>query len=136
MWAADAAQFKRHLRFGAVLVFALMARSSTAQLGPPTSIDAVAERYVKLVLALGQHDPGYVDAYYGPAEWRAEAERARMPLAQIRGEGERLLTEVPEPADGEHADELLRLRHQCPRRQLQAILTRVRMLSGLPLPLH
>ena len=29
-----------------------------------------AERYVKLVLALGEHDPDYVDAYYGPPEWR------------------------------------------------------------------
>ena len=32
------------------------------------------ERYVKLVLALGQHDADYVDAYYGPPEWRKEAE--------------------------------------------------------------
>ena len=33
-------------------------------------MNALAERYVKLVLALGQHDPDYVDAYYGPPEWR------------------------------------------------------------------
>ena len=31
------------------------------------SMNALAERYVKLVLALGQHDADYVDAYYGPA---------------------------------------------------------------------
>ena len=30
--------------------------------------------YVKLVLAMGQHDADYVDAYYGPAEWKKEAE--------------------------------------------------------------
>ena len=30
-------------------------------------MNALAERYVKLVLALGQHDVDYVDAYYGPA---------------------------------------------------------------------
>ena len=30
----------------------------------------VAEEYVKLVLALGQHDADYVDAYYGPPEWK------------------------------------------------------------------
>ena len=41
------------------------------------SMNALAERYVKLVLALGQHDPDYVDAYYGPAEWRTEAEKVR-----------------------------------------------------------
>jgi hypothetical protein len=33
-------------------------------------MNAVAERYVHLVLALGQHDPDYVDAFYGPAEWK------------------------------------------------------------------
>ena len=32
------------------------------------AMNDVAERYVHLVLALGQHDPDYVDAYYGPAE--------------------------------------------------------------------
>ena len=39
----------------------------------------LAERYVRLVLALGQHDADYVDAYYGPPEWRREAEAARRP---------------------------------------------------------
>jgi hypothetical protein len=31
-------------------------------------MNTVAERYAHLVLALGQHDPDYVDAFYGPAE--------------------------------------------------------------------
>ena len=34
------------------------------------SLADVAERYVKLVLAMGQHDVSYVDAYYGPPAWR------------------------------------------------------------------
>ena len=38
---------------------------------------------MKLVLALGQHDADYVDAYYGPPEWRKEAEAAKRPLAEI-----------------------------------------------------
>ena len=33
----------------------------------------IAERYVKLVLAMGEHDADYVDAYYGPPEWREAA---------------------------------------------------------------
>ena len=37
-------------------------------------MNAVAERYAHLVLALGQHDPDYVDAFYGPSEWK-EASR-------------------------------------------------------------
>lgn len=34
-------------------------------------MNAVAERCAHLVLALGQHDPDYVDAFYGPAEWKS-----------------------------------------------------------------
>ncbi|MEP6783109.1 MAG: hypothetical protein ABI983_05530, partial [Acidobacteriota bacterium] len=41
---------------------------------------AVAEQYVKLVLAVGQHDADYVDAFYGPAEWKTEAARQKIPL--------------------------------------------------------
>ena len=44
---------------------------------------SVAERYVRLVLAVGQHDGDYVDAYYGPPEWRTEAERVKVPLATL-----------------------------------------------------
>lgn len=39
------------------------------------NMDAVAERYAHLVLALGQHDPDYVDAFYGPPAWKTQAEK-------------------------------------------------------------
>jgi hypothetical protein len=48
------------------------------------SLNSVAESCVKTVLALGTHDADYVDACYGPPEWRAEAERPRPSLADIR----------------------------------------------------
>ena len=32
-------------------------------------MNTLAEQYVRLVLAVGQHDADYVDAYYGPPEW-------------------------------------------------------------------
>jgi hypothetical protein len=32
------------------------------------TMNAVAERYARLVLAHGQDDPDYVDAFYGPTE--------------------------------------------------------------------
>ena len=34
--------------------------------GTGAEMDEVARSYVGLVLALGQHDADYVDAYYGP----------------------------------------------------------------------
>lgn len=36
-------------------------------------MNSQAERYVKLALALGKHDELYVDAYYGPEEWKSES---------------------------------------------------------------
>jgi len=35
-------------------------------------MNTIAEDYVKLVLNIGQYDADFVDAYYGPAEWRAD----------------------------------------------------------------
>ena len=55
-------------------------------------LDAVAEGYVKLVLAVGRHVPDYVDAYFGPPQYQAEAERAgKRPLAELAAEADRLL---------------------------------------------
>jgi hypothetical protein len=84
---------------------------------------------VKLVLGVGQHDAAYVDAYYGPAEWKAEAERQKMPLAEIDRRAEGLIRDAG-PATASPGDELVRLRHEYLVRQLQALRARVRMLSG------
>ena len=40
--------------------------------------------YVKLVLAMGEHDTDYVDAYYGPAEWKDAAAKEKKPLGRDR----------------------------------------------------
>jgi hypothetical protein len=93
-------------------------------------MNAVAERYVKLVLAVGQHDPAYVDAYYGPPEWKAEADTAKRPLTEIDADAaEQLEVLAKNPVAGD-AEEMLRLRHEYLRRQLEALRSRVRMLSG------
>ena len=88
----------------------------------------IAESYVKLVLATGQHDPDYVDAYYGPAEWRSEAESANEPLPTIERRARALIETLG--AEPVAADEMQRLRHQYLRRQLQSLVCRVEMLAG------
>jgi hypothetical protein len=40
-------------------------------------MNSIAERYVHLVLALGQDDPDYVDTFYGAAEWKTQAEKEK-----------------------------------------------------------
>ena len=99
---------------------------------PPDPYRAVAERYVKLVLAVGQHDGDYVDAFYGPAEWRAQAVAAKRPLAEIDRDAaaaaEQLSTIAvkPDPRDAE----MWGLRRQFLSRQLAALRSRVAMLQG------
>ncbi len=92
-------------------------------------MNRIAESYVKLALAVGQHDADYVDAYYGPPEWRTEAEAAKRPLPEIRAAAEGLIADLRArpPRDG---DEILRLRHQYLVRQLQSMVARIDMLSG------
>ena len=53
------------------------AQEAPASPRPASPMNEIAERYVKLVLALGQHDADYVDAYYGPPEWKQQAESAQ-----------------------------------------------------------
>ena len=44
----------------------------------------LAERYVRLVLAVGQHDPDFVDAYYGPPAWKPDPAEARQSTDDLR----------------------------------------------------
>ena len=103
---------------------------------PSDPYRAVAEQYVKLVLAVGQHDADYVDAFYGPAEWRKEAEAAKKPLAEIDAQAaavEKQFVQMaglaaPPPKGPE--GELWILRRQYLTRQLAALRSRVAMLQG------
>ncbi len=91
-------------------------------------MEEIATAYGKLVLAMGQHDKDYVDAFYGPAEWKSEAEKAKKPLAAIREEAMNLfatLTAVPVPDE-----EIARLRLNYLTKQLSALEARVRIVQG------
>ena len=103
------------------------------QAGPNDPLDPLAERYVTLVLAVGQHDPDYVDAYYGPPEWRAEAEKNKTPLTQLAKDEEALRLDVEAVQSGgpRKGDEALwKLRHEYLGRQLASLGQRVAMLAG------
>ena len=89
----------------------------------------IAEPYVKLVLAVGQHDADYVDAYYGPAEWQAEAKAVVQPLEMILKAAVQLHTELGELRN-KRAEEILQLRHQYLKKQLSSLIARVEVLSG------
>jgi len=100
----------------------------TLPAGPAADMNTIAEQYVKLVLALGQHDADYVDAYYGPPEWRTEADAAKGSLDAIGAAASALRKGVA--ALPEADDEMERLRQEYLERQLSALAVRVRMLQG------
>jgi len=87
-----------------------------------------AERYVKLVLAMGLHDTDYVDAYYGPPEWRDEVNAKKPSLLEIHGEATSLRNEIAQLTRPE--EKLVALRHEYLRRQLEALLARNEILRG------
>jgi hypothetical protein len=122
-----------HNRTPAVVLVMLGVTAVSAQQSPPDPLRGVAERYVKLVLAVGQHDADYVDAFYGPAEWRKQAEASKTPLAGIDTQAAAVEAELkttgtasPNAKDAE----LWGLRRQYLARQLAALRARVGMLQG------
>jgi hypothetical protein len=124
----------RRLSLARLACCALLASVAvSAQPATPTLMNTIAERYVKLVLAVGRHDADYVDAFYGPAQWKAEAERTRTPLRDIEAAAERLIADIPPPSDDDRRDELIVLRRDYLKRQLEALRTRVQMLQGAKL---
>ncbi|MFO0984516.1 MAG: hypothetical protein U1E76_22790 [Planctomycetota bacterium] len=93
-----------------------------------SDMDSIAEAYVQTVLALGQHDPDYVDSYYGPAAWRTQAEASKRPLDAIKADAAQLIARLqamPPPADPMRA-----LRHQYLLKQLASLVSRAAVLLG------
>jgi hypothetical protein len=93
------------------------------------AMDRIAESYVRLALAVGEHDPIYVDAYYGPAQWQAQVKAAKKSLAVIKAEAEPLVAEI-RTLDVSRDDEMIRLRREYLIKQLGSLAARVRMLEG------
>lgn len=90
------------------------------------ALDAAAQEYVKLVLAVGEHDEAYVDAYYGPAEWREQVKAQPPSLEAIRTRATTLLSQ---PAL-QQADDV---RGRWLRRHLESLVARVDLLDGRPM---
>jgi hypothetical protein len=90
-------------------------------------MNAIAESYVKLVLAVGQHDANYVDAYYGPPEWKTSADSAKLSLDEILRRADGAIAQLgPAPL----GNDLPALRNRYLRTQLGSLRARVRMLQG------
>jgi hypothetical protein len=76
----------RLLRSLFVLFFAISASASERR----TTLDDAAQDYVHLVLEIGAHEKGFVDAYFGPPEWRTDAEAHPRSISELKAEADRI----------------------------------------------
>jgi hypothetical protein len=97
------------------------------------NINKIAEKYVRIILRIGQYDPDYVDSYYGPESWKPLPESSddikSFPKEDLTAEISELLNALKDlmcaPVTGEE-----RLRHDSLTKQLQAAAAKVRMIAG------
>ncbi len=113
-------------------VDSVTADTSAADARADSVFKPLAEEYVKLVLGLGQHDAGYVDAYYGPAEWQAGAALEKPSLDTISLRGSRLVGQI-DAVDVAGTSELVQLRKKYLQHQLASVRAYAGILSGVKL---
>ncbi len=85
----------------------------------------LAEEYIRLALAIEEHMPGYVDAYFGPEEWQAQAkEDGKLPLQNLIERTARLANDISQVGsmDAQRKDFLAR--------QVTAMQMSLRLLTG------
>ncbi len=93
------------------------------------SLNEAAEQYVRLILDIGQHDPDFVDAYYGPKEWQDAAKTMSYRFTALLDRSEAIIARVKRIRVPKK-DEKLTLRKTYLLKQLIAAQTKVQMLNG------
>jgi hypothetical protein len=94
-------------------------------------MNQIAERYVKLVLAVGQHDDNFVDAYYGNASWKPTG--APVPLEDLAKQTAAIRRDLRALVVQPGGDSMVTLRHAYLSKQVAAVEARIAMLMGVKL---
>ncbi len=96
-------------------------------------MNTIVERYVRLVLKVGVYDADYVDAYYGPEEWKpagADAvKKGDIPPKEFAEEAEALERSLIAINNSSLTPDV-RLRHTSLLKQVISVKARVAMLSA------
>ena len=120
----------RALLLAALCLLGACASTPVAPSGPGgDTLDAVARDYVALTLEIGEREPGYVDAYYGPAEWQAAAKADPRTVPQLI-QGAATLTDRLNAISTARADRMTAQRKAYLLAHVSAASARLRMLSG------
>ena len=85
----------------------------------------VGQEFIRLALAIEEHLPGYVDAYFGPEEWKVSATQdGKLPLPDLTERAARLANDIAQ------ADDMDAQRRDFLSRQVTAMRMSLRLLSG------
>lgn len=95
------------------------------------AMNLIAEDYVKLALEIGLYDGDYIDAYFGPDEWRPdESQKAEeFPYDELNRKVDELLDRL-ESLGSLRGDEMEILRYKYLSKQLLSMKGKVFMLAG------
>ena len=113
----------------ALTAAALLTACASAPKPAADSLDMVGRDYVALTLEIGEREPGYVDAYYGPAEWAEAAKAHPRGLPQL-AEGAAALSRRLEALPTAGLDAQSRQRRAYLSAHVSAASARLRMLQG------
>ena len=115
-----------------LLLFTLLL-ISCSQKESKNEMNSIAEKFVKLVLKVGQYDPAVVDAYHGPDEWKPEElsseDKNNYPLNNFIKEVESLQNSLNKIEDVSLTQEEV-MRKTFLSKQLIAIKAKIEMVGG------
>jgi hypothetical protein len=119
------------MRIFLAALFAL-AVSACAQRAEP-DLNPLAERYVRMSLEIGTHEEGYIDAYYGPPEWKTEAEANPRSITELKTVADALHADI-ETALTQARDELVQRRARTLAAYVSSARFRLDMMEGVRVP--
>ncbi|RYD43549.1 MAG: hypothetical protein EOP63_09315 [Sphingomonadales bacterium] len=93
------------------------------------ALDEIAGSYLRLSLEIGTHEPGYIDAYYGPPELQKAAEAAPRDKPALLAATRDLMAQI-DLTSRRISDPLAKRRATFLHAQLRAAETRLQMMQG------
>jgi len=114
----------------ALLFLIILLIASCTSTEQPPKMEELAENYVRLVLEIGQYNSDFVDAYYGPEEWKPTGEKLdSIPLDNFISRTNELLT-LSQLVSTSDFSEMENARLVMFKKQLIAVRTKVEMIGG------
>ena len=117
----------------ALVALLLLIVAACADAAAESPLNEASQAYVRIALEIGTHEKDYVDAYYGPAEWRTEAEAHPRTVPELKAEAARIRASLG-AIDTGALQPSERPRHAWLSALLTSTETRLEMIGGARFP--